>query len=258
LEAFRHKIAKGMVIRSEANMKRWQGRILWGLGLVALAFLIQYPIQKSDATWTTWSLPLSGKTIVIDPGHGGFDGGAVGSDQTLEKEIALTVSKKLQDYLQQSGALVYMTRETDKDLSEDKTKRIAQRKSEDIRKRLGMIHSKKPDFFVTVHLNALPSSKWRGAQTFFYPSFEENEVLATKIQEEIIRNLENTRRVPLSIQGIYLLKHAKVPGALVEIGFLSNDEELKLLKQEKYQQQMAGSIYNGVLRYVTETEAAKK
>lgn len=253
------KMVQGTGDKGRSFMKRLRDKALWGIGMIALAFLIQYPIQKTDTTWRSWSLPLSGKTIVIDPGHGGPDGGAVGKDQTMEKELSLKISRKLQDYLQQSGALVYLTRETDKDLAEKGTKRIAARKSEDIRNRLKFIHGKKADFFITIHLNALPSSRWRGAQTFYYPSFEENKQLATFIQGEIIRNLENTRRQALSIQSVYLLKHAKVPGALVEVGFLSNSAELELLKRDKYQQQMAGSIYNGVLRYVTEhDEKAEK
>lgn len=233
-------------------MNRTGKVVLWIVGVLILAWLIQYPIQKSDTTWKTWSLPLSGKVIVIDPGHGGVDGGAEGKDKTNEKEIALAVSKKLRDYLQQSGALVYMTRETDKDLASEDTKGLSRRKAEDIRNRLAFIHEKNADFFVSIHLNAIPSTRWRGAQTFYYPRFEENRHLANMIQAEIIRNLENTNRVALPINGIYLLKHAEVPGALVEIGFLSNVEERELLKQEDYQQQMAGSIYRGILRYVTE------
>ncbi|MGY0694061.1 N-acetylmuramoyl-L-alanine amidase CwlD [Virgibacillus sp. FSP13] len=226
--------------------------ISWGAGLVLLAFLIQFPIQKTESTWESWSLPLAGKTIVIDPGHGGPDGGAVGKDETLEKDIALMVAKKLQDYLQQSGALVYLTREKDVDLAEDGTSGLARRKSEDIRKRLSFIHDKKADFFVTIHLNAIPSTRWSGAQTFYHPKFEESKHLAKMIQAEVIRNLENTKRSALAINNIYLLKHAEVPGSLVEIGFLSNEHERELLKQGDYQRKMAGSIYEGILRYVTE------
>lgn len=233
-------------------MERIGKMTLWGIGVVILAFLIQFPIQKSETTWQTWSLPLSGKTIVIDPGHGGVDGGAEGKDSTNEKEIALAVSKKLRDYLQQSGALVYMTRETDTDLADENTKGLSRRKSEDIRNRLKYIHDKKADFFVTIHLNAIPSTRWSGAQTFYYPRFDESKHLAKMIQAEIIRNMENTQRAALAINGMYLLKYSEVPGALVEIGFLSNEHEREQLKKEEYQQQMAGSIYEGILRYVTE------
>lgn len=233
-------------------MKKHWKITLWMIGLAILILLIMFPIQKGQYMWRTVPLPLAGKTIVIDPGHGGPDGGAVGKDNTTEKEIALEVSKKIRDYLQQGGALVYLTREEDKDLAGPNVKGLSKRKSEDIRNRLKFIHEKEPDLFITVHLNALPSDRWSGAQTFYYPSFPENKHLAKMIQAEIIRNLENTKRVPLPIDNVYLLKYAEVPGALVEIGFLSNDKERELLKDEKYQDQMAASIYQGIIRYVTE------
>lgn len=226
--------------------------IIWALGLFILIYLIQLPMKQTKTTWEAWSLPLSGKTIVIDPGHGGPDGGAVGADQTTEKDIALTVAKKLRNYLQQAGALVYLTRETDKDLAADDTKGLSRRKSEDIRNRLQFIHNKEADFFVSIHLNAIPSPRWSGAQTFYYGKFAESKHLAEMIQAEFIRNLENTTRSALAITGMYLLKYAEVPGSLVEIGFLSNEAERENLKQEAYQRQIAGSIYEGMLRYVTE------
>lgn len=233
-------------------MKNYLKVICWLVGFIILIMLIQYPVYKVQQMWRTVPLPLAGKTIVIDPGHGGPDGGAVGSDQTTEKEIALEVSKKTRDYLQQAGALVYLTREEDEDLADKETKGYSRRKSEDIRKRLAFIHDQNADFFITVHLNALPATQWSGAQTFFYPKFPENEHLASMIQTEIVRNLENTNRVPLQMNNIYLLKHAEIPGALVEIGFLSNVEERELLKREEYQEKMSASIYKGIIRYVTE------
>src|SRR5690625_7365321 len=129
--------------------------------------------------------------------------------------------------------MVYLTREEDKDLADAETRGLSKRKSEDIRKRLQFIHDKEADFFVTVHLNAIPSPRWRGAQTFYYPKFPESKHLAKMIQAEIVRNLENTDREALSINGIYLLKYAEIPGSLVEIGFLSNEQERELLKQDK-------------------------
>ncbi|MEW9676527.1 N-acetylmuramoyl-L-alanine amidase CwlD [Lentibacillus sp. L22] len=226
--------------------------VCWGAGLVLLAFLIQFPIQKTENTWKTWSLPLAGKTIVIDPGHGGPDGGAEGKDNTQEKDITLNVAKKVRNYLQQSGALVYLTREEDIDLADKGTSGLSRRKSEDIRKRVAFIQEKHADFFVSIHLNAIPSSRWHGAQTFYYPKFEESKHLAKMIQSEVIRNLENTNRTPLALNTVYLLKHAGVPGALVELGFLSNEQEREQLKQDDYQLKMAGSIYEGILRYATE------
>jgi len=239
-------------------MERVWKLVSWGMGLIVLIALIIYPLNESKTAWNSWNLPLSGKTIVIDPGHGGPDGGAVGSDETLEKDIALNVSKKLRDFLQQAGAIVYLTRETDTDLANEDTKGLRYRKAEDIRKRLEFINSKNADFFVSIHLNALSSTRWRGAQTFYYSKYDESKKLAKMIQSEIIRNLENTKRDALAINGVYILKHAEIPGALVEIGFLSNNQERELLKQGEYQEKMAASVYEGILRYITDnTEEAE-
>lgn len=238
-------------------MERTKKVLYWLVGVVVLAVLIQYPIQKSEKTWKTWSYPLSGKIIVIDPGHGGVDGGAVGTDKTSEKEIALAISKKLRDYLQQAGALVYLTREVDKDLAAEETKGLSRRKSEDIRNRLEFVHEKEADLLLSIHLNAIPSARWSGAQTFYYPKYDESRHLAKMIQAEIVRNLENTDRAALAINGMYLLKHAEIPSALVEVGFLSNEVERENLKLNDYQHQVAVSIYEGVLRYLTEDENAE-
>ena len=138
------------------------------------------------------------------------DGGAAGKDKTQEKDIALAVSQELKEYLMQSGAVVYLTRETDTDLAAEGTKGLSRRKSEDIRKRMEFIHSHNADFFLSIHLNAIPSAKWRGAQTFYYPKSEEGKHLAKMIQAEITRNLENTNRSALAINNMYLLKKAEL------------------------------------------------
>ncbi|GAA5417711.1 germination-specific N-acetylmuramoyl-L-alanine amidase [Paraliobacillus ryukyuensis] len=227
---------------------------LWISGAILLVILIQYPIQQTTDSWDSWSLPLAGQAIVLDPGHGGPDGGAEGTDDTKEKDVALDVTKKLRDYLQQAGALVYMTREIDTDLAADETKGLSKRKAEDLKNRIAFIEEKDPDLFLSIHLNAIPSSQWSGAQTFYYPSLEKSEQLAKSLQAEIKRNLENTNREALAINGVYLLKHANRPSALVEIGFLSNTHERELLKTTSYQTKMAASLYEGILRYVTEAD----
>src|SRR5699024_12633917 len=110
---------------------------------------------------------------------------------TEEKEIALNVSVFVREYLEQSGATVYLSQEIDTDLAAEHTKGLSNRKTEDIKNRLAFIEEKDPALFLTIHLNAIPSPKWRGAQTFYYPRFDESKHLAKMIQDEIIRNLEN-------------------------------------------------------------------
>lgn len=233
-------------------MGKINNMLLWIVGFAFLLLLIISPQKIKQTLFMTEQLPLAGQVIVLDPGHGGPDGGAVGKDRekTTEKVITLEVAKMTRQYLEQAGALVYLTRETDIDLADEFTKGIANRKSQDIRRRLQFIHDKEADFFISIHLNSLPSTRWRGAQTFFYPRFPENIQLARAIQDEIIINMKNTERQALQLNTIYLLKYAKVPGALVEIGFLSNEAERELLKQRTYQQQIAASIYKGILHYL--------
>ncbi|BBW98195.1 N-acetylmuramoyl-L-alanine amidase CwlD [Geobacillus icigianus] len=227
--------------------KKWKWLAI--LAVVTITALFLFLSLFSDLTSTKpWNLPLSGRIIVLDPGHGGPDGGAVGGE-VLEKEIALSVAKKLRDYLQQQGALVLMTRETDRDLASPSTRGYSRRKTEDLRERTALINQAEADLFISIHLNAIPSPRWRGAQTFYYGSLIENERLAKFIQAELRRNLENTDRSAKMIDTVYLLKHAKIPGALVEVGFLSNPDERELLASDHYQTKLAASIYKGVLRY---------
>jgi N-acetylmuramoyl-L-alanine amidase len=222
--------------------------IAFTVGLVILFFILQYDYFKTKESWNSWSLPLSGQIILLDPGHGGPDGGA-GEEGALEKDIALSVSKKLRDYLQEQGALVIMTREEDKDLAEDGTRGYSRRKVEDLKMRLAMINESEANFFVSVHLNSIPSQKWSGAQTFYAPQLKENAKAAKFIQDELRINLENTDRKAKPLSSVYILKNAKKPGVLVEVGFLSNPTEKQLLKNEEYQEKVAASIYKGMLRY---------
>jgi N-acetylmuramoyl-L-alanine amidase len=225
---------------------------LFAAGLAVLFLILQYDFTENDS-WESWNLPLSGKIIYLDPGHGGVDPGA-GEEEPFEKDIALNVSLKLRDYLQQQGALVIMTRETDVDLADKGLKGYSKRKVQDLKRRLDLINESEADFFATIHLNAIPSSKWKGAQTFYSTNYKENKRAAKLIQDELRRNLENTDRDAKAANSIYLLKHTNKPGVLVEIGFLSNPQEAANLKDEAYQEKIAASIYDGMLRYFTDEQ----
>mgnify|MGYP001295990959 FL=1 len=234
-------------------MSRIQTRffIVFLLILFCMAMFFNPAITPS---WKVFNLPLSGKVIVIDAGHGGIDGGAVGKRGTKEKDITLKIANELRDYLQGAGAYVIMTRETDDDLAPANIKRIRERKVYDLKKRVKIINESDADLFISIHLNAIGSSRWSGAQTFYHLSHPENEQLAKQIQKELQNGLENTKRVEKPIHHVYILKKAKVKGVLVEAGFLSNSEEEQNLRNEKYQQKVAASIYNGVLAYYTKGE----
>ncbi|WP_019244418.1 MULTISPECIES: N-acetylmuramoyl-L-alanine amidase CwlD [Bacillus] len=223
--------------------------------LVALFLIVTFRFME-EYSWKSWNLPLSGKVIILDPGHGGPDGGATGGG-ILEKDISLVISKMLRDYLQEQGALVLMTREKDVDLAGD-VEGYRARKRADLKKRVDMINESQADLFLSIHLNAFPSSKSSGAQTFYTLRYKENKEVAKFIQKELTDNLENTHREAKTIDHVYLMKYAEKPGALVEVGFLSNSHERKQLTDSGYQNKVAASIYEGVMRYFTDEKLEKK
>lgn len=223
-----------------------------GLAMLALMIgIIAYDMPTAK-TLNYWSLPLSGKIIAIDAGHGGPDGGAVSREGLIEKDINLSVSLYLRDYLQQAGAIVVMTREGDYDLAKDDTKGYSKRKTEDLKQRVRSIEEKGVDLFISVHMNSVPSNRWSGAQTFYYPNHEDNKAMATFVQDELRTTLENTDRVAKTVNTVYLLKALKMPAILVEVGFLSHPEESALLGDDVYQRKVATGIYRGILRYASE------
>ncbi|KRE67217.1 N-acetylmuramoyl-L-alanine amidase CwlD [Paenibacillus sp. Soil750] len=225
-------------------------KLLLSAMLVALVVFIYAYELPTTKTWSDWTLPLSGKTIALDAGHGGPDGGAESKGGIIEKDINLAITLRLRDYLQQAGAIVVLTRETDTDLADSGTKGYSKRKTQDLHNRADLIQNNNADMFLSIHLNSIPSDKWRGAQTFYYLNNPDNPNLAALIQSELKRNLENTDRVAkLADKTVYLLKTLKIPSALVEVGFLSNPEEAKLLADENYQKILAASVYQGILRY---------
>ena len=186
------------------------------------------------------------------PRSRGADGGAVSKSGVVEKEVALKIALHLRDYLQEAGALVVMTREKDTDLADSGTRGLSRRKTEDLMRRVRIVKESGADALVSIHLNAIPSPRWKGAQTFYHPESEENKKLASFIQAELIRNLGNTNRLPKQNGDIFILKASPVPAAMVEVGFLSNPEEAARLGDEKYQKKLAAAIYYGILRYYTE------
>jgi N-acetylmuramoyl-L-alanine amidase len=221
---------------------------LSALILAMMVYMFTYELPSTQ-TWTHWTMPLSGKVIALDAGHGGPDGGAESKEGLIEKDINLAISLYLRDYLQQAGAVVFMTREEDTDLADEDTKGYSKRKTEDLIARVDMITKRKAQLAVSIHLNSIPQQQWKGAQTFYYPSNKDNQGLANLIQDELRRNLTTDRVAKTAPNSVYILRALKIPSALVEVGFLSNPEEARLMGTPKYQQRVAAAIYQGILRY---------
>ncbi|MFB5664130.1 N-acetylmuramoyl-L-alanine amidase CwlD [Alteribacillus sp. HJP-4] len=229
-------------------MKKW---LIFAILIIVLAAVFNV-MQNRFTTMDTaarWQTPLSGKVIVLDAGHGGVDAGASSRSGVMEKEVALNTTLMLRDYLQEAGALVLLTREGDYDLAGTDVRGYSKRKTEDLYKRAEIVNESGADLYVSMHLNAIPGEQWSGAQTFYHSEVPLNEHIAFFIQEELKNSLENTTRTAKPIDNIFILEQADIPGALVEIGFLSNPGEAANLGDRAYQDKVAVSIYRGLLRH---------
>jgi len=190
------------------------------------------------------------RTVIIDAGHGGFDGGAVASDGTIEKDINLKIALSLADFLKQSGFKVILTRDIDKS-TDDNEGEIPFRKKNDLQNRLLLMKEHPDSIFVSVHLNKFTTSSASGAQVFYSKNRDKSLQLGQCIQESITSLLQkdNKRVIKKGNSSTYILENATIPTVIVECGFLSNSRDLSLLKQEEYQRKMAFAIYCGILNF---------
>ncbi len=193
---------------------------------------------------STNDLPLFGKVIYIDAGHGGVDPGAMYKD-IMEKNINLSISKILEDKLTKMGAIVYLTRYGDYDLAVNNT---INRKRSDLSRRSNVINRSGCDLFVSIHLNAESTGVWRGAQVFYDDINPKNKVFAKILQDNFKKRLNSKREYKLS-NDLYLQKRIERPGVLIEVGFLSNASDRYLLKQESYQNKVATLIAESMIQY---------
>ena len=190
------------------------------------------------------NFPLLGKVIYIDPGHGGLDPGAMYGG-IMEKDINLEISKKIETKLLELGAIVYMTRYGDYDLSVNNT---INRKRSDLSRRSNIINKSDCDLFISIHLNAEETNSYRGAQVFYSETNKKNVEIAKLFQEDFRKELNSTRKYKKD-NSLYLQKRIKVPGVLLEVGFLSNANERYLLKQQNYQEKVSTTIVNTIIKY---------
>lgn len=143
-----------------------------------------------------------------------------------------------------------MTRSDDKGIYDIDKTTLRQKKVSDIKNRVKIGNQSKADIFVSIHLNKTSEEQYWGWQTFFKKNNAEGKFLAEAIQNSLNETIQKeNKRKPLKIEGIYLLENVEIPMAIVECGFLSNSEELQLLKTEEYQDKIAWGIYVGIMDY---------
>lgn len=190
--------------------------------------------------------PYAGLTVLVDAGHGGYDGGARCRDSGVwEKQMNLAVAKKLETILTAGGAKVIMTRTADEDLCTAERPASVTKKREDMEKRVAMAVDGNANMVLSVHMNEYRTRLESGPQVFYRAGCEGGRLLAGCIQEAMIRCLE-PRKERTSMAGDYFILQLDVPSVLVECGFISNPAEEKLLLDEAYQQKTAQAIAKGV------------
>ena len=189
-------------------------------------------------------------TVIVDAGHGGFDPGKVGIDGTLEKDINLKIAHKLKEKLEQKGVRVILTRDSDKGLYNESSR---QKKKEDLMNRMNIINKNDAILAISIHQNSYTNNSVKGPQVFFYTESDKSRELATYIQDVLNESREDDKREIKANKDYYILKKAEIPLAIVECGFLSNEEEAKLLNSEEYQCKMADDITKGVIMWINDS-----
>ena len=225
--------------------------ILSGIFLSVFVFILTTGnAEEQNKYISTVSLPASGKTIVIDAGHGVPDEGAQSSNGTTEAETNLKIALKLQNLLEQSGCTVILTRSDENAIYDIDSKTLKQKKISDIKNRVKIGNESSADIFISIHLNKIPQSQYDGWQTFYKEGSEDGARLAKTIQENLNKTIQKeNNRIAKTIDKVYIIKYVEIPTTIVECGFLSNPDEEKLLLEDEYQNKLAWGIYNGIIDY---------
>lgn len=239
--------------------ERWlQGAVMLvvvlGVGAAVTAFDRAMPPARETQAQPT-ALPLSGWRILVDPGHGGYDGGARARDSGVwEKVLNLAVAQEVEQHLVQQGAVVLMTRRGDEDLCTDHRPSSKTMKREDMENRVALAVEGQADLVLSIHMNEYRQRRESGPQVFYRQGCDGGRLLAGVMQEALIAGLSPGKERS-AMAGDYFILQLDVPSVLIECGFISNPEEEKLLLSPEYQAKLGQSIAEGVKGYVALMEA---
>ncbi len=230
------------------TFRKWTALYILTLLLLIVGFVTIF--WRGAAVQASKALEAEEKrtVLIIDPGHGGEDGGAVAADGTAESQINLAVALKLEELARLTGGEPVMTRREDVEIYDQDAKTLREKKASDLKNRVAFCNGTEGGFLVSVHQNSLPSAaKVRGAQVF-YNGTEGSQELAQAIQDVLnaVVNGDQPKSPKQIDSSVYLMKHVACPAVLVECGFLTNAGEAELLKTPEYQMKLAGAILRGV------------
>lgn len=195
-------------------------------------------------------------TIVLDPGHGGEDGGACSYGGLFEKDLNLLISKDIYNMLFSYGINVIMTRYDDRLLYDPDSDYVGHKKSQDLANRLKIANEIPGAILISIHMNAFPEEKYRGLQVYYSLNSDKSHNLALNIQSNTKQLLDSTnkRKIKPAGSNIYLLNRTKNTGVLIECGFLSNAEERNLLNTIEYRKKLSFIISCSIIQYIEQWE----
>ena len=206
---------------------------------------------QSQQVWMASSV-VSDRTekwrVVLDSGHGGNDPGKIGISGCYEKDINLKITEKIKVFLEMGNVEVVLTRDGDYGLYQEGN---SNKKAADMRKRTELIEESMADAVVSIHQNSYTDKAVTGAQVFYYANSSEGSEMAKCIQESLVSVLDKKNHTKEKAnKDYYLLKNISCPGVIVECGFLSNEEECRMLESDYYQEKVAWAVYMGIMRYL--------
>lgn len=228
------------------------------LAITGFVFLWCYSDKNDIAVMTSGgNIPTSmdKQIVVLDPGHGGFDGGCVSVDGTAEKGINLNISNNLRDCLTVMGFDVKCTRTEDVSIHDKGVEGIGNQKKSDMKNRLALFNKYSNAISVSIHQNQFTDGKYYGAQMFYSKKNKGGEMLAEAVQKQFVSLLQpdNKRETKPVGDELYLLDNTDCPAIMAECGFLSNEEEAKKLESTDYQKQVSFTLMTGIFEYLNQT-----
>lgn len=191
-------------------------------------------------------------TVIIDAGHGGEDGGAIGKNGAYEKDINLELAKKLKSRLDEKWIPCVLTRSTDILLYDRSTDYEGRKKKLDLLARKEFAEQYENAIFISIHQNSYPKEQYKGFQAYYSPNDLSSKNLALFIEESVKTSIQptNSRAAKQADSSIYLLDKIQLPAVLLECGFISNAEECRLLCQENYQNDLCDAIVDGIIKFI--------
>ena len=221
-----------------------------------LVVLVGFTLGSVKEVWIETATEPQAPVVLIDPGHGGEDGGTTGTAGTVEKDINLKVAKYLAAYLDKANISYIMTRDSDISIHDDNCNTIREKKRSDLLNRRKLIENCGAQLFVSIHMNYFEQSQYKGAQVFYSPINPNSKAFAQRVKDSLLATLkdDNKREIKQAYDSIYLMKYTSMPAVLVECGFLSNPEEEALLNTKDYQKKLAKAICNAISETIENKE----